>query len=397
MNLSSEIINRIDNLLRKDSEDIYLHEPNFSGTNALNYLKDCIDTGWVSSAGEWVSKFEKSISKHTGVKNAIAVSNGTNALRLSLFVLGVRSNDEVLIPPLSFVATANAVSHLGAHPHFIDIESKSLGLCPIALENRLNQIAFKKDNMVFNKLTGKRIAALIVVHVFGLPADLIKIKKICSEWNIPIVEDAAEALGSSISLFNKNLYCGSIGDLGILSFNGNKVITTGGGGAIITNNNKLAKLARHLSTTAKVNHKWDFFHDQVGWNDRLPNLNAALGVSQIEGLKNKLNLKRILHQKYIEIFKDIDELEIIKETKNSNSNYWLTTLRILGDKPKHLKDQILEHAYTSRIFLRPSWKLLSELPMYRNSQTTDLKEAMNQSERLINLPSSPQLVSSINV
>ena len=397
MNLSAEIINRIDNLLRKDSEDIYLHEPNFSGTNALKYLKDCIDTGWVSSAGEWVSKFERSISKHTGVKNAIAVSNGTNALRLSLFVLGVRSNDEVLIPPLSFVATANAVSHLGAHPHFIDIESKSLGLCPIALENRLNQIAFKKDNMVFNKLTGKRIAALIVVHVFGLPADLIKIKKICSEWNIPIVEDAAEALGSSISLFNKNHYCGSIGDLGILSFNGNKIITTGGGGAILTNNNKLAKLARHLSTTARLNHKWDFFHDQVGWNDRLPNLNAALGVSQIEGLKNKLNLKRILHQKYTEIFKDIDELEIIKETKNSKSNYWLTTLRILGDKPKYLKDQILENAYTSRIFLRPSWKLLSELPMYSNSQTADLKEAINQSERLINLPSSPQLVSSINV
>ena len=183
---------------------------------------------------------------------------------------------------MSFVATANAVSHLGANPHFIDIESKSLGLCPIALENRLNQIAFKKDNGVYNKLTGKRIAAVIVVHVFGLPADLIKIKKICSEWNLPLVEDAAEALGSRICSFKKDLYCGSIGDVGILSFNGNKIITTGGGGALLTNNNDLAKLARHLSTTAKINHQWDFFHDQVGWNDRLPNLNAALGVSQIE-------------------------------------------------------------------------------------------------------------------
>ena len=393
MKIPALIIERIDNLLRRNSEDIYLHEPCFLETNALEYLKDCIDSGWVSSSGKWVSKFENLIAKHTGSKNVIAVSNGTNALRLSLFVLGVKPNEEVLIPPLSFVATANSISHLGAYPHFIDIESKSLGMCPFALETRLNQIGLKKGDNVFNKITGKRIAAVIPVHIFGLPADLLQIKKICTEWNLPIVEDAAEALGSKLSSSDQDLHCGSIGDLGILSFNGNKIITTGGGGAILTNSDQFAKLARHLSTTAKLAHQWEFIHDRVGWNDRLPNLNAALGVSQIEKLNERLRMKRLLHKKYIDIFNDIEELEIMQETKNSKSNYWLTTLRLSTENPEKLKEQILKTAYSSRIFLRPSWKLLSELPMYSSCQSGDLKEALNQSKRLINLPSSPQLIS----
>ena len=393
MKISTLIIERIDSLLRKNSEDIYLHEPYFLETNALEYFKDCIDSGWVSSSGKWVSKFENAIAKQTGSKNVIAVSNGTNALRLSLFVLGVKPNEEVLIPPLSFVATANSVSHLGAYPHFIDIESKSLGMCPFALEKRLNQIALKKGDNVFNKHTGRRIAAVIPVHIFGLPADLFQIKKICTEWNLPIVEDAAEALGSKLYSSKQDFHCGCIGDLGILSFNGNKIITTGGGGAILTNNDQFAKLARHLSTTAKLDHQWEFIHDRVGWNDRLPNLNAALGVSQIEKLNERLRLKRLLHKKYIDIFYDIEELEIMQETNNSKSNYWLTTLRLLNENSEKLKEQILKRAHNSRIFLRPSWKLLSQLPMYNTCQAGDLKEALNQSKRLINLPSSPQLIS----
>ena len=252
---------------------------------------DCIDSGWVSSSGKWVTQFEELIASYTGSKYVIVVSNGTNALRLS-YMVGVRANHEVLMPPLSFVATANAVRHLGASPHFIDVEPTSLGMCPMALEKRLNNIAVKKNNHVINKFTGKKISAVVPVHVFGLPAKIIEIKRVCSEWGLPLVEDAAEALGSSVLTNKCKIHCGCFGDFGTLSFNGNKIITTGGGGAILTNNYESFKLAKHISTTAKLDHPWEFFHDQIGWNDRLPNLNAALGVSQIEKLEEKLKLKQ---------------------------------------------------------------------------------------------------------
>lgn len=389
-----EVLNRIKSVIGEENykKGIQIHEPSFKNSNALNYLKDCIDTGWVSSSGKWVSEFESLIKNFTGAKYAIAVSNGTVALRLGLFLVGVRSNEEVLIPPLSFVATANSISHLGALPHFIDIEPDSLGMCPIALEKRLNEIAEIKGKGVFNKLSGNRIAAVMPVHAFGLPAKIIEIKKICSKWNLPIVEDAAEALGSGTNYSGKFTHCGCFGQIGILSFNGNKIITTGGGGVILTNNEELGKLAKHLSTTAKVDHPWNFFHDQIAWNDRLPNINAAIGCSQMEKLKDKLKLKRNLHLQYKNCFKDIEEVEIIDEDVNCKSNYWLVTMRLKGKNTLKFRDEILQDAHNLKIFLRPSWILLNHLPMYKESYMGDLTEALNQSKRLINLPSSPQLI-----
>ena len=393
MILSSEIINRIKNTISlKDEELIHIHEPYFKDSNAYKYVKECLDDGWVSSSGRWVSQFEKQIADFTGSKYAIAVSNGTVALRLALYLVGVRSNNEVIIPPLSFVATANAISHLGAKPHFVDIESESLGLCPIALEKRLNEVAELRNGSIFNKYSGNKILAVVPVHVFGLPAKIQELKKVCLKWNLPLVEDSAEALGSKINKKSETIHCGCFGEIGILSFNGNKIITTGGGGALLTDNERFAELAKHLSTTAKIDHPWDFYHDQIAWNDRLPNINAALGVSQIEKLHQKLEKKRILHNRFLKSFQDLDAIEIIEENKNCFSNYWLITMRLNVEKPELLKEEILRNAYASNIFLRPSWKLINELPMYKKASCGDLSEAQNQSKRLINLPSSPQLI-----
>ena len=319
---SSKILECIENVIGpiKEGVKINLHEPEFENSNSLKYLEECIKTGWVSSAGKWVQEFEERIADYTGATYVIAVSNGTVALRLALYSAGVRPNEEVLIPPLSFVATANSVALLGAIPHFIDIESETLGMCPLALEKRLRDIAIKKGKFLYNKHTGKRISAVVPVHVYGLPAKINSIKKICLNWEIPLIEDAAEALGSwDLSDAGKK-HCGCIGDIGTLSFNGNKIITTGGGGALLTNNKKIADFARHVSTTAKLKHPWDFFHDQLGWNDRLPNLNAALGVAQIEKLKLKLNKKRRLFSLYKEKFNEISSVEIIKEREKTISN-----------------------------------------------------------------------------
>ena len=395
MDISKEILSRIKNTLGKNDVNIHLHEPSFLNTNALNYVKDCIETGWVSSSGKWVSRFENLLSDFTGAKHVIAVSNGTVALRLALYLVGVRADDEVLIPPMSFVATANSISHLGANPHFIDIDKESLGMCPVALDKRLNEIAVLKDNIPVNKFTEKKIAAVVPVHVFGLPAKVEEIKKICRKWNIALIEDAAEALGSSILSNTKKIHCGSFGEIGIISFNGNKVITCGGGGALLTNNSKIARLAKHISTTAKLDHPWEFFHDQLGWNDRLPNINAALGVSQLEHLEMRLKLKRDLHNKFLNSFEDFSGAEILKESKNCESNYWLITLRLLGNNPEIIRKKILSDVHASKIYLRPSWKLLNKLPMYSEAQCGDLSQSYNQSERLINLPSSPQLMANL--
>lgn len=394
---SKEIIERIKLSINfsQQKKEIFTHEPFFQGSNAYKYIKDCLDTGWVSSSGTWVSKFEDLISDFTGSRYAIAVSNGTVALRLSLFLVGVRQNDEVIVPPLSFVATANSVSHLGAYPHFVDIESKSLGMCPKALDQRLNEIAIYKKDLLINKNTGRRIAAVVPVHVFGMPANIKEIKKICSKWSLPLIEDAAEALGSKFKIKNEIFHCGCLGDVGFISFNGNKIITTGGGGAVLTNNGELAKLARHLSTTAKVSHPWEFYHDQVAWNDRLPNINAALGASQMELIEKKIKNKRFLHARFLEHFKEIKDVEILKENENCISNYWLITMRLKGENPEKLKEKILKESHSSKIFLRPSWKLLSDLPMYKNVPFGNLSVAQNQSKRLINLPSSPELINKI--
>tara|TARA_Y200000002_G_scaffold382263_1_gene398740 strand:+ start:506 stop:1696 length:1191 start_codon:yes stop_codon:yes gene_type:complete len=389
------IVELISSCLNNDlsNQPIYLHEPDFSESKAKEYVNQCIESGWVSSAGKWVEKFEKKLSELTGAKYAIAVSNGTVALRLALFLVGVRNNDEVLIPPLTFVATANAVSHLGAKPHFIDIESESLGMSPYSLRQRLDSIAYRKNGNVYNRETGNRIAAVVPVHIFGLPAKIKDLKNICQMWNLPLIEDAAEALGSQILENEKFKSCGCFGDIGILSFNGNKVITTGGGGAILTNNKVFAEKAKHLSTTAKINHPWEFFHDQVAWNDRLPNINAALGCSQLESLEAKLEKKRLLHSKYTEVFSRYQDFEILKENKGTKSNYWLVTLRLLSKEDDVLRDKIISQAHKSNLYLRPAWTPLNKLPMYKDHPSDNLVICENQFKRLINLPSSPQLIS----
>ena len=374
-----EIIDRIQlSLLRNDfGEEIYLHEPNFKGSKAYDYLKECIDTGWVSSSGLWVSKFEKQLKEFTGAKYVVAVSNGTVALRLALYLNGVKAEDEVITSPLSFVATANSIRHLGAFPNFVDIESKTLGMSPKSLKLQLSQIAEKRGKNVFNKITGRKISAILPIHIFGLPCKINEIKEICEDWNIPLVEDSAEALGSTVKKDNKNIHCGCFGEIGTLSFNGNKIITTGGGGALLTGNEDFAKLAKHLSTTAKVPHAWDFYHDQVGWNDRLPSINAAIGCSQLEDIQNKLKSKRILQSIFKKNFEDIEDVEILNERENSNSNYWLITLRLLSNNSEKLRNQILSEAHKLKIFLRPSWILLNKLPMYKKAYSGDLSQAIS--------------------
>ena len=381
-----KVCNKSDDLKR-----ISLHEPNFKNSNSLKYLQECIDSGWVSSSGEFVKKFEQKICSYTKSKYCIAVSNGTVALRLGLHILGVSQNDEVLMPPMTFVATANAVSHLGAFPHFVDIDKETLGLCPIALNTRLEKISEYKNGNLFNRYTGRKISAIIPVHIFGNPAKILSLKKVADKWKIPIIEDAAEALGSWILENNKKIHCGLIGDLGVISFNGNKIITTGGGGALITNNKNFATLARHLSTTAKKDHKWEFYHDMIGWNDRMPNLNAALGVAQMEDLIEFIKKKQILHQRYLMAFSNIKNVKILDFKNNKLNNNWLITLiftnKNTSDANKEM-NALLDKSHQNGIFLRPIWNLLHTLPMYKKNQKSSLDIAEDLSQRLVNLPSS---------
>ena len=390
----SDLVNNIINLINPKSDElkkISLHEPFFKDTNVKTYLNDCVDTGWVSSAGKWVDKFEKEICNFTGSANAVAVSNGTVGLRLGLHLLGVRPNEEVLLPPLTFVATANAISHLGAVPHFIDIERESFGLDPQALFERLNYLSERNGENIYNKLTGRRIAAIVPVHVFGHPANCEKIKEISDFYGIPVLEDASEALGS----YRNQVHCGLFGEIGVLSFNGNKLITTGGGGALITNNKNIADKARHLSTTAKMPHPWEFDHDEIGWNDRLPNINAALGVAQFEVLRNRLNLKRKLAQKYKSLFKKFDYVDFINEPEGTSSNFWLSSI-IFNDESQEIAmnqvNDFLDASNKKGLLIRPAWKLLSNLDIYRNCPKGNLEKANLLQPRIVNLPSSAQIL-----
>jgi len=338
-----------------------------------------------------VSRFEQELCAVTGANHAVAVTNGTVALRLALHLLGVGAGDEVLLPPLSFVATANAAAHLGAVPHFVDIEPSSLGLCAQALNERLERIAERTPAGLFNRETGRRIAALLPVHVFGNPADLPGLLAVAEAWGLPVVEDAAEALGS----WRGQTHCGLFGAIGTLSFNGNKLITTGGGGALITHDAQLAQRARHLSTTAKLPHPWAFEHNEVAWNDRLPNLNAALGVAQLEDLSRRLKAKRQLAERYAQAFSGVEGVELISEPQGCRSNHWLVSLRFTAADPAEAQAQrhsLLEVAHAAGILLRPVWHPLHQLPMYADASRGPLTVAEDQAARLLNLPSSPQLL-----
>ena len=388
-----EIVDVIENIVRGNdySGNVLLHEPFFHDNKALDYVKDCIDTNWVSSSGYWVEKLENEIAKITSSKYAIAVTNGTVGLRLSLYLVGVRNGDEVIIPPLTFIATANAIAHLNAKPHFVDIEKSAFGIDPDILSEHLKSIAEKKNGATYNKKTGKKISAVVVVHVFGMPARIREIIRVADEWNLPVIEDAAEALGSNVC----GKSCGTFGSLGVFSFNGNKIITTGGGGVIVTDDEKLGMQAKHLSTTAKIEDKnGNIIHDQVGWNDRMPNLNAALGFGQLEVLKERLRLKRLLAKRYINAFQNFNNATILEETSSFDySNYWLVTLILDNELSdiSSLRKEIINMAKIRKIQLRPCWQLIHQTEMYKNCFKSNLDNAEHASRQIISLPSSPQI------
>lgn len=375
----NQVVGAIQNVV--GNKPVGLHEPTFDG-NEWNYVKECLDTTYVSSVGKFVDEFEESISKYTGAKYAISVVNGTSALHIALKLAGVEPGDEVLVPALTFVATANAITYCGAIPHFVDSEENTLGIAVENLREHLDSIVELRANQSVNKATGRIIRAIVPMHTFGHPSDLDGLISIARDFNLILVEDAAESLGS----FYKGKHTGTFGLLSATSFNGNKTITTGGGGAILTNNETLAKKAKHLTTTAKKVHKWEYYHDEIGFNYRMPNLNAALGCAQLEGLSQKLISKRELFNRYDTAFHHIEGVKLFKEPKQCKSNYWLQTL--LLDKSKcESRDLILAAAQELNIGVRPSWRLINELPPYRQSPKSRLTGAQELYSRIINLPS----------
>ena len=371
-----KITDFIKNIYKKDF--IALHEPVFIG-NEKKYLNECIDSTFVSSVGKYVDKFEEMLADYVGSKYAVAVSNGTSALFVALKLVGVKEGDEVITQPLTFVATANAISYCGAKPIFVDVDLDTLGLSPTSLKEFLEKNCEIVDNKCINKTTGKTIKACVPMHTFGHPCKIDEIKEICDKWHIELVEDAAESLGS----FYKNKHTGTFGKVGIFSFNGNKIITAGGGGVIVTYDEELAKKAKHLTTTAKIPHPYEYIHDEVGYNFRMPNINAALLVAQMENLDKFLENKRELAKKYEKFFEDLG-IEFIKEPKNAKSNYWLNAIKFENKKQR---DEFLEYSNKNKVMTRPIWRLMNKLPMYKNCQRDELKNAEYLEERIVNIPS----------
>jgi len=377
-----EIVNTLIKVLPKDKDFIALHEPLFNG-NEWIYVKDCLDTGWVSSVGQYVERFEQQLADNTGMKYALAVVNGSAALHICLQLAGVSAGDEVIVPALTFVATANAVSYCGAIPHFVDSEARSLGLDPYKLVSYLDEISELRPEGCFNKKTGRRIKAVVPMHTFGHPVDMDPLVEICYKQRLELIEDAAESLGS----YYKGVHTGKWGRLSVLSFNGNKIATTGGGGAILTNDESLARLAKHLSTQAKPPHPWSFNHDRVGYNYRMPNINAALGCAQLEQLPEFIEKKRALAKRYQEVFAEVEGVKIFKEASYAHSNYWLNVL-LLNEKYSTERDHLLGLTNGRGIMTRPAWTLMHKLPMYVNCPRMDLSGAESLERRIINLPSS---------
>ena len=374
------IINQIRTLFNEPNGFIPLHAPYFGG-NEKKYVLDTIESTFVSSVGAYVTRFEEMMQEITGAKYAIATTNGTTALHLALIVAGVQYDDEVITQPLTFVATANAIKHAGANPVFVDVDKNTLGMSPDALKAFLEQHTTADENgTCINKMTGKRIAACLPMHTFGFPARIDEIEAVCDQYNIVLVEDAAESLGS----WYKGKHTGRFGKLGTFSFNGNKTVTCGGGGAIITDDEALADKAKHLSTTAKQPHAWEFYHDQVAYNYRLPNLNAALACAQLEQLTPILENKRQLAEAYQELFASREE-RFVSEPAESIANYWLNTIILPS---KEARDQFLAYSNEQKVMTRPIWKLMNELPMYANCAKGELINSKWLEERVVNIPSS---------
>jgi perosamine synthetase len=376
--MSKDVINFIQEIY-KTKEFIPLHEPRFIG-NEKKYLNECIDSTFVSSVGKFVDEFESKIASYTGAKYAIATSNGTSALHISLLLANVKQNDEVITQPLTFVATCNAISYCGAQSIFVDVDRDTMGLSPSALKKFLENNTAVKNQQCINNKTGRVIKACIPMHTFGHPCRIDEIKDICDKYYIFLIEDAAESAGS----FYKDKHTGNFGQVGVMSFNGNKIITAGGGGCIVTSDKALAKKAKHLTTTAKVPHKWDFCHDMVGYNYRMPNLNAALLVAQLENLDNFIQNKRKLANMYEEFFKATG-YAFVKESTECKSNYWLNSIIL---KNKQQRDQFLIETNSQNVMTRPIWTLMNKLPMFEYAQCGDLKNSEWLEERVVNIPSS---------
>ncbi len=364
-------------------ETVPLHAPLFIG-NEKKYLNECIDTTFVSSVGKFVDRFEEAMAAYTGAKKAVVCVSGTNALHMAMMLVGVERDDEVLTQALTFIATCNAISYIGAHPVFIDVDMETLGLSPKAVKAWLEKNAELKNGVCYNKKTGRRVKACIPMHTFGHPVKIDELVQICNEWHLELVEDAAESIGS----LYKGQHTGTFGKVGAISFNGNKTITTGGGGMLLFQDEELGKLAKHLTTQAKVPHRWAFVHDHIGYNYRMPNINAALGCAQLENLDRYVENKRETAQIYADFFKNIPDITFFTEPENCRSNYWLNVVMLKG---KAAQQEFLEYTNDHGVMTRPVWELMNRLEMFKQCETDGLKNTEWLADRIVNIPSSVRL------
>jgi perosamine synthetase len=383
-NLPQEIVQAIQEVV--GVEPVMLHEPRFNGNEWL-YLKECLDSTFVSSVGKFVERFEEELADFTGAKRAVAVVNGTAALHVALQLAGVKSGDEVILPALTFIATTNAVAYCGAVPHFVDSEESSFGMDAVALREYLSRTTEIRAGLCVNRKTGRAIRAVVPMHTFGHPLNIELLLAVAHDFRLQVIEDAAESLGSTVG----GRHTGTFGLMGTLSFNGNKTITTGGGGAILTNDIELGARAKHITTTAKLPHRWNFVHDELGYNYRLPNLNAALGCAQLEQLPSFLADKRHLFDCYKSAFANVEGVSLVTEPIGCRSNYWLQTL-LIDESFADQRDEVLALTNEAGIMTRPVWSLMHHLPMYSNSPKSSLPIAESLERRLINIPSSSGLL-----
>ena len=361
-------------------EFIPLHAPLFIG-NEKKYLDECIDSTFVSSVGKFVDRFEEMVAEYTGAKRAVVCVSGTNALHMAMLLVGVERSDEVLTQALTFIATCNAISYIGAHPVFIDVDKETLGLSPDAVSTWLTKNAVIKDGQCYNIHTGRRVKACVPMHTFGHPVRIKELAAICNDWYIELVEDAAESIGS----FYEGQHTGTFGKVGVISFNGNKTITTGGGGMLLFRDEELGKFAKHLTTQAKVPHRWEFVHDHVGYNYRMPNINAAIGCAQMENLERYVENKRETAERYKEFFRSIPGITFVTEPENCRSNYWLNVVLL---KDRQAQQKFLEYTNDHGVMTRPAWQLMNKLEMFRDCEIDGLENTLWLEERIVNIPSS---------
>ena len=378
----SQVIDFIRHTFQQPEGIVPLHAPCFIG-NEKKYLNECIDSTYVSSVGQFVDRFEDLVAEYTGAKRAVVCVNGTNALHMALLLAGVEPGDEVISQPLTFIATANAISYIGARPVFLDVDLDTMGLSPLKMREWLQENGEVRHEACYNKISGRRIKACVPMHTFGHPVHLDELMEVCEAYHIELVEDAAESMGS----FYQGRHTGTFGKIGAISFNGNKTITTGGGGMLLFMDEELGKYAKHLTTQAKVPHRWEFVHDHIGYNYRMPNINAALGCAQMEHLQEFVDNKRELAEKYARYFEGTD-IQFFTEPEHCRSNYWLNVVLL---KDKAARDQFLEETNAGGVMTRPVWQLMNRLPMFRDCLCGDLSQAEWLEARIVNIPSSVRL------